>query len=93
MAQAGDVEILACSRERKAIAVTLDADFHAILAITAALEPSVIRVRMQGLKAHALAEMVQQVLAVYIDSLIAGALVTVKPDKTRCHRLPIGRSD
>lgn len=43
MSRATDKEILAFSLEKDAVVVTLDADFHAILAVAGASGPSVIR--------------------------------------------------
>ena len=51
MSRATDEEILAFSLGRNAVAVTLDADFHAILAVSGAQGPSVIGMRLQGLGA------------------------------------------
>jgi len=47
---ASDEAILEEGWNRDAIVVTLDSDFHALLALSNALSPSVIRIRMQGLK-------------------------------------------
>jgi predicted nuclease of predicted toxin-antitoxin system len=47
--QAADCDILACALDKHATFITLDADFHAILAVSRAGGPSVIRLRMQGL--------------------------------------------
>lgn len=60
MSKSEDNEILAWALGRNAIVVTLDADFHAILAVSGAGAPSVIRVRIQGLGASAVVELVQQ---------------------------------
>ena len=49
--KADDGDILAWSLGKNAIVVTLDADFHAILAVSGASGPSVIRLRIQGLGA------------------------------------------
>jgi predicted nuclease of predicted toxin-antitoxin system len=51
MSKAADEEILAFSLGRNAVVVTLDADFHAIVAVSGAQGPSVIRMRLQGLGA------------------------------------------
>jgi len=90
MARASDQEILAWSREQKAIIVTLDADFHAILAVSGASGPSVIRMRRQGLNARPVVEIVDNVLSNFEFDTARGSLVTVKMNKTTCHKLPIG---
>ena len=93
MSKAADEEILAFSLERNAIVVTLDADFHTILALSGASRPSVIRLRLQGLGPRDVAELVQNVLAGFEADLKRGSLVTVKAHKTTCHRLPAGGSE
>lgn len=93
MWSAADDEILALAVREHAVVVTLDADFHTILAVSGASGPSVIRLRMQGLRAQAVVELVQNVLAGFEADLRRGALVTVKAHKIACHRLPIGSSD
>lgn len=93
MSKAADEEVLAYALREHATVVTLDADFHAILAVSRASGPSVIRLRMQGLSATDTAELVQRVLAEFVADLNRGSLVTVKARKTTCHRLPIGSSD
>jgi predicted nuclease of predicted toxin-antitoxin system len=93
MYKAADDEILAWALVRQAIVITLDADFHAILAVSGAGGPSVIRLRMQGLRAPAVVALVQNVLAVFEADLKRGSLVTVKAHKITCHRLPVGSSD
>jgi predicted nuclease of predicted toxin-antitoxin system len=93
MCRPADDEIVAWSLEQDAILVSLDADFHTILAVSGAGKPSVIRLRMQGLGAQKVVEMVRNVLVKYGDDLNRGSLVTVKPRKITCHRLPVGSSD
>lgn len=93
MSKAADEEILAWSLGKNAIVVTLDADFHTILAVTGASGPSVIRLRIQGLGAPEVVGWVQKVLAEFRSDLERGSLVTVKARKTTCHRLPVGGSD
>ena len=93
MSQAADEEILAFSLRRNAVVVTLDADFHTILAVSGAQGPSVIRMRLQGLGASEVVEVVRKVLASFEAELKRGSLITVKALKTTCHRLPIGISE
>jgi predicted nuclease of predicted toxin-antitoxin system len=47
MSTSADEEIVAYALGREAIIITLDADFHALLAVSGASWPSVIRLRMQ----------------------------------------------
>jgi predicted nuclease of predicted toxin-antitoxin system len=49
MAKAADEDIIAFARGKNAIIVTLDADFHMMLAVSGASGPSVLRLRLQGL--------------------------------------------
>jgi predicted nuclease of predicted toxin-antitoxin system len=93
MPKSGDDEILAWSLKHNAIVETLDADFHTIMAVSGASGPSVIRLRVQGLGAPKVAELVQQILVRFGDDLRRGSLVTAKANKMTCHRLPVGGSD
>jgi predicted nuclease of predicted toxin-antitoxin system len=87
---AADGDILRWAAEQDAVVVTLDADFHAILAVSAANRPSVVRIRMQGLDATAVVEVILSVLMSFGTDLEHGSLVTVKARKMTCHKLPIG---
>lgn len=73
------------------VVVTLDADFHAILARRGNARPSVIRVRVEGLRAEALAALLARVVASSEAALKAGAAVTVGPDgeTARVRGLPL----
>ena len=46
---AEDEVVLRLGRDQQRTVVTLDADFHTLLALTEATTPSVIRVRIEGL--------------------------------------------
>lgn len=87
MHAAEDTDILAWALHRDSVVVTLDADFHAILAVTKARKPSVIRVRIQGLNGPMLARLLQGVVSTYRSQINSGCLLTVKRLKTTCHRL------
>jgi predicted nuclease of predicted toxin-antitoxin system len=90
LAAAADDTILQEARRRGLIVVTLDADFHAILAHAGATDPSVIRVRIEGLDAFSLARLLHQVLSVAATDLAAGAAVSITvPDLVRIRRLPL----
>jgi len=84
---ASDTEILELAIQCSAVVITLDADFHAILAVKKAVAPSVIRIRMQGLNGPTLTTLLKELLARHARELAAGCLLTVKPRKTTCRLL------
>ena len=89
MSQAEDVAIIEVARQEGRVVVTLDADFHALLAVSGAQGPSVLRIRMEGLKADQVASLIEQVFAVAGNALALGAMVTVLDGKIRIKHLPI----
>jgi predicted nuclease of predicted toxin-antitoxin system len=93
MGKANDEEILAFSLAKHAIVVTLDADFHTILAVSGASGPSVIRLRIQGLGGPELSKWFRVSSQASKPDLKRGSLVTVKAHKSTCHRLPVGSSE
>ena len=92
MSAASDSKICEFARGKSAVVVTLDADFHAILAVSGAANPSVIRIRIEGLRGTEIAECARAACVQFESELTSGVLVTVKARKTTCHRLPIGNS-
>ena len=90
MVTASDAQILEAARDRQAVVVTLDSDFHALLATARAVNPSVVRIRIEGLKGEQLAPILEQVLDVAGTELESGAVVSVTTDRIRVRRLPIG---
>ncbi len=91
LANADDAEILRHAREQGLTVVTLDADFHAQLALTGAAVPSVIRIRIEGLRAEQLAALLVNVLKHCREDLSSGAMVTVTEFGIRLRRLPLVR--
>ncbi len=89
MAAAADDAILEAARDRDAIVVTLDADFHSLLAASDASDPSVIRIRIQGLKGDEVARIVQQVVDAAKADLEAGAAVSVTRSRVGIRLLPL----
>ncbi len=88
-AAATDEQILLRARDEQRVVVTLDADFHALLALSNATTPSVIRIRIEGLRAQGLTALVEDVLQQVEGDLAAGALVTVQAGRIRIRRLPL----
>ena len=88
---ADDTEILVRARVESRVVVTLDADFHSLLAHSGATSPSVIRIRIEGLRADPLLKLLQTVCAQCEEEMEQGAVVTVQPGRIRIHRLPLLR--
>ena len=89
MAAATDEAILARGAQEQRAIVTLDADFHALLVLSGADQPSVIRLRIEGLKAVALSRLVQKILGECAQEVESGALITVQENRIRVRGLPL----
>jgi predicted nuclease of predicted toxin-antitoxin system len=91
MSRANDADILRRARAESRVCVTLDADFHSLLATSGERRPSVIRIRQQGLDAAALAALLAGIWPNIEAALQGGALVTITGRSVRVRRLPVVR--
>jgi predicted nuclease of predicted toxin-antitoxin system len=91
LATASDATIIDYARKQDWVVATLDADFHAQLALSGASTPSVIRIRIEGLLAEALAQLLATVLGICAEDLANGAMVSVSERGIRVRRLPLLR--
>jgi predicted nuclease of predicted toxin-antitoxin system len=89
LSEAEDEEILSRGLVEERVVVTLDADFHALLALAGANKPSVIRIRIQGLRADEMAELVMRVVQQCEADLQHGAVVSVTEGRVRVRQLPL----
>ena len=89
MSQADDRSILERARAEQRTCVTLDADFHALMATSGATLPSVLRIRKEGLDANAVARLIKEIWPRIEDALAAGAMVTVTDQSVRIRILPV----
>lgn len=89
MAEAPDTAILKHASGESRIIVTLDADFHALLAMAGASKPAVIRIREEGLKGSQLAALLLQIAKEYEKELQNGCVMTFFGGKIRYRALPI----
>jgi len=89
MSEAEDAEIIQRARVEERVVATLDADFHALLALDEAISPSVIRVRIERLRAQALTDLLLMVIAECEEDLEQGSAITVEPSRIRIRRLPL----
>src|SRR5581483_9438180 len=77
LATAEDAQIIQRAAVEDRIIITMDADFHALLAQSQAVKPSVIRIRIEGLRADGFVEILRKVLAQCDEDLKAGSLISV----------------
>jgi predicted nuclease of predicted toxin-antitoxin system len=88
-ASADDADIIEFARRGGFIIVTLDADFHALLALSGAAAPSVIRIRMEGLRSESLTSLLRTIVQLWGKELESGAVVTAQEERLRIRRLPL----
>ena len=89
LAAATDAAIIERAKIDGRTIVTLDADFHALLALAGASSPSVIRIREEGLRGPELATLVAGTIGLCGEDLACGAVVTVRGGSVRVRRLPV----
>lgn len=87
MSAATDGEILDRARTEQRTVVTLDADFHAMLAVAGATSPSVIRIRIEGLRSEALVGLLVRLAPVITHDVEQGAMITVTETTVRVRLL------
>ncbi len=90
MQRAEDEDILLFARDKGCVVITLDADFHALVAVRGLSAPSVVRLRREGCKAETAVGILAPVLARYQADLMSGALISVKENRVTRHLLPVG---
>jgi predicted nuclease of predicted toxin-antitoxin system len=87
--KASDRTILEFARIETRCIVTLDADFHALLVFQGTKSPSVIRIRIEGLKAEETAELLKSIVKQCTEDLQHGAMISVQPHRIGIRRLPL----
>jgi predicted nuclease of predicted toxin-antitoxin system len=89
MERSTDAVILDYARTQQRIICTLDADFHALLAVSGQDSPSVVRIRWEGLRGDALAQLLTRIWPDIVKSVTQGAAVSVTEHSIRIRRLPV----
>jgi len=89
MARAKDADILDFASQNDYVIVTLDSDFHALLAARQSQGPTVIRIRIEGLKGKGLAELLKIVIGCTTEDILAGSSISVNDNGIRVRRLPL----
>lgn len=87
---AADVEILQYTWKAGRAICTLDADFHALLALAGDSGPSVIRIRREGVRGAELAAVLIALWPRMERAVTGGALVSISERALRFRYLPIG---
>ena len=93
MSRATDRQILEYARDEQRIVITLDSDFHAILAVENLDSPSVVRIRQEGLRGPELAELVEKIWLRIGQQLENGAMATITEKAMRIRKIPLHESD
>ncbi len=87
---ASDSSVMAYALRRGMAIATFDEEFHQLLAARSMRRPSVIRVRVEALRAPAQAALLQAVIRTIGADLMAGCAVSVADTGTfRVRRLPL----
>jgi predicted nuclease of predicted toxin-antitoxin system len=90
LSRAEDLRIIELAQTEDRIIITLDADYHAAIALTSASSPSVIWIRVVNLRALEYVEIIIPILNEYKEMLINGVLITMRSDrKVKTRLLPI----
>jgi len=89
LASTADSVILEAARNAERIVVTLDADFHALLAIQGSTRPSVIRIRREGLSAEDVTALVIHLLSDHAAALASGVALSVRAQLVGIRKLPL----
>lgn len=89
MSQASDLAILEYAVRDARIVVTLDADFHAHLVLSEASGPSVMRIRIEGLRGDGLADLLKRSWPKIQHVIGDGVMVTDTQTALRVRTLPV----
>lgn len=92
LASASDEEILGWAANNGYVVFTRDADFHALLALSAATHPSVVRIRDESLPDADLVRLTEWLLRKKREEITRGVAITIKKTSLRIRQLPIVRS-
>jgi predicted nuclease of predicted toxin-antitoxin system len=89
LSRSTDRQILEFARNEQRVIITLDSDFHTILALTNASTPSVIRIRLEGLRGPDLALLIKRIWPRVEPQVKKGAMVTVTESGIRIRNIPL----
>ena len=84
---------MAQARDADAIILTGDMDFAEIHAFESSVKPSVIQLRAKDMLPAALGALVVRALTIGGSNLALGAVITIKGERMRIAKLPIGTTE
>ena len=93
LSRATDRQILEYARNERRIVITLDSDFHAILAVENLDSPSVVRIRKEGLKAPELVKLIERIWSRIGQQLDDGAIASITERAMRIRKIPLLEPD
>jgi predicted nuclease of predicted toxin-antitoxin system len=88
-ANATDLDIIKCAMSKKAVIVTQDLDFSALIAQSGFNKPSVISLRVGNAKPNIISKILKTVLPLIENDLESGAIVSVEETQFRVRKLPL----
>ena len=89
LSRSTDSQILEYARREDHVIITLDSDFHTILSVSNASTPSVIRIRLEGLRGPDLALLIKKIRPKIESEVKKGAMVTVTESGIRIRNIPL----
>lgn len=89
LSRAEDAKIIEYARKTKRIIVTLDADFHALLATGKQSSCTVIRIREEGLRAEDLVKLLLTIWPKISKQVDQGVLISVNSNSVRIRHMPV----
>ena len=89
LSKSTDRQILEYARSESRVVITLDSDFHTILALTNAAAPSVIRIRLEGVRGPDLALLIKKIWPKVEAQVKQGAMVSVTDSGIRIRKMPL----
>ena len=92
-ARANDPAILQRAKDESRVVLTLDSDFHQLLALSGESQPSVVRFRDEGLSIEQMFDIMVQIKTRFNNEMIDGAVASVRRGRCRLRRLPLVVSD
>lgn len=91
LSRSSDVKIIEYAEKEDRTIITLDSDFHTIIALKNASKPSVVRIRLEGLRGNDLAALIKKIWPKIENHLEAGAMVSVNDTGIRIRKIPLFR--